>query len=40
MLIAVALLTVWTVIAVWAVAMWVDAPIGPSDAGIERVFDA
>jgi hypothetical protein len=40
MLVAITLLTVWTVVAVWAVAIWTDELIRPPDGGIERVFDA
>jgi hypothetical protein len=39
-LIAIPLLTVWTVVAVWAVAMWTDAPMGPANGGVEQIFDA
>jgi hypothetical protein len=40
MLVSIALLTVWTIAAVWAVAIWTDELIRPSDGGIERVFDS
>jgi hypothetical protein len=40
MSVAIALLTLWTVLAVWAAAMWIDTPADAGGARAERVFDA
>jgi hypothetical protein len=37
---AIALMTISIVIAVWAVALWIDTPAGRQDGGVDQVFDA